>query len=500
MQATPGIARPAWRGLVQVLSGSDPPPTWWQRSSWQRLTAFAALGATTLLLCVVSMAIPVGAYGQQSGSGRANISGSLISGFSSSSGSSSSSSAGASAGQIPGPGPGAGQAPCHLAPAEVICRTGADAFRFQLVSGVPLSLWLLLLPLVLVVVPLILAVRYPLLGWRIGWLGLVLVPALGLRWWGGLPWEPVQVLVLLAVLCVAGTQHDRPVLYWLFALTLVPWWFWAVRDGLGVIDAALGSAAFGAMAVAVDSVASRRRAQQILADQAELTELERARRAVLEERTRIARELHDVVAHHMSLMAVRAESAPHRLGALTDPVRAEFGALSGSAREALADMRRLLGVLRSDQPAARAPQPGLPDLPDLIDTARRAGMAVELSPVPAPDQVSPSTGVCAYRIIQEALSNVGQHAAGAPVTVSVRHDAATVTLRVANGPRVPAQPRANGHRPGHGLAGMRERAEMLGGSLSAGPAPDGGFVVTAVLPLSELLPLGESLPFGEPAT
>jgi signal transduction histidine kinase len=479
MQATPGFARPAWRGLAQVLSGSDPPPTWWRRASWQRLTAFAALGATALLLCVVSMAIPVGAYGQQSGSSRTSISGSLISGFSSGSSSGLSSSAGG--GRVPGPTPG--QAPCHLAPAQIICRTNADAFQFQLVSGVPVSLWLLLLPLVLVVVPLVLAVRYPLLGWRIGWLGLVLVPALGLRWWGGLPWEPVQVLVLLAVLCVAGTQHDRPVLYWLFALTLVPWWFWAVHDGLGVIDAALGSAAFGAMAVAVDSVASRRRAQQVLADQAELTELERARRAVLEERARIARELHDVVAHHMSLMAVRAESAPHRLGALTDPVRAEFGALSGSAREALADMRRLLGVLRSDQPAARAPQPGLPDLPDLIDTARRAGMAVELSPLPAPGQVSPSTGVCAYRIVQEALSNAGQHAAGAPVTVSVRHDTDSVTLCVANGPQLPAGSRANGHRPGHGLAGMRERAELLGGSLSAGPAPDGGFVVAAVLPL-----------------
>jgi signal transduction histidine kinase len=183
-------------------------------------------------------------------------------------------------------------------------------------------------------------------------------------------------------------------------------------------------------------------------------------------------------------MAIRAESAPHRLGALPDPVRAEFGALSGSAREALADMRRLLGVLRSDQPAARAPQPGLTDLPGLIDSARQAGMTVELHAPPVLDRVPPGAGVCAYRIIQEALSNAGRHAAGAPVTVSVRHHADTVTLQVANGPRVPAGPRANGHRPGHGLAGMRERAELLGGSLSAGPAPDGGFAVSAVLPLS----------------
>jgi len=217
--------------------------------------------------------------------------------------------------------------------------------------------------------------------------------------------------------------------------------------------------------------------------------LSRARRIALEERTRIARELHDVVAHHMSLMAIRAESAPHRLAALPDPVRAEFGALSGSAREALADMRRLLGVLRSDQPTGRAPQPGLPDLPGLIDSARQAGMAVELIAPPALDRVPPGTGVCAYRIVQEALSNAGRHAAGTPVTVSVRHDAGTVTLQVTNGPGVPAGPRANGprangHGPGHGLAGMRERAELLGGSLSAGPTPDGGFAVSAVLPLS----------------
>jgi signal transduction histidine kinase len=334
-----------------------------------------------------------------------------------------------------------------------------------------------------VVVPLPLAVRRPLLGWRIGWLGLLLVPLLHMSWWGGLPWDPVQVLVVLVMLCAAGIRHGRPVLCWLWVLTLVPRWFWIVRDGLSVVIAALGSVAFLAMGVAVDGVGSRQRAQAALAGQAEAAEVERARRAVLEERARIARELHDVVAHHMSLMAIRAESAPHRLGALPDPVRAEFGWLSGSAREALADMRRLLGVLRSDQPAARAPQPGLPDLPALIDTARKAGMTVELSPLPAPDQVPPSTGVCAYRIIQEALSNAGRHAAGAPVTVAVQHNGDTMTLQVTNGPGIPARPGANGHRPGHGLAVMRERAELLGGSLSAGPAPGGGFAVSAALPV-----------------
>ena len=99
------------------------------------------------------------------------------------------------------------------------------------------------------------------------------------------------------------------------------------------------------------------------------------------------------------------------------------------------------------------------------------------------DQVPPSAGVCAYRIVQEALSNAGRHAAGAPVAVSVDYNADTVTLQVTNGPGVPAGQLADGRGPGHGLTGMRERVELLGGSLSAGPAPGGGFAVSAVLPL-----------------
>jgi signal transduction histidine kinase len=346
-----------------------------------------------------------------------------------------------------------------------------------------MSLWALVA--VGVVMPLLLAVWYPLLAWRAGWLGLLLVPLVDLRWWGGLPWGPVQVLVLLAVLCMAGIRHERAVLGWLCALSLVPWWFWILWRGQGAVTAALGSVAFFAVAVAVDRVGSGHRVRLDLAEQAAQTELERARRIALEERARIARELHDVVAHHMSLMAIQAESAPHRLGTLPDRVRAEFDVLGESAREALADMRRLLGVLRNDQPIERAPQPGLQDLPELIDSARLAGMAVDLSVPPALDQVPPGAGVCAYRIVQEALSNARRHAPGAPVAVSVDHTADAVTLQVTNGPGTPALPRANGNPPGHGLAGMRERAGLLGGSLSAGPAPDGGFAVSAVLPLSE---------------
>ena len=140
---------------------------------------------------------------------------------------------------------------------------------------------------------------------------------------------------------------------------------------------------------------------------------------MLEERTRIARELHDVVAHHMSLIAVRAETAPYRLSDLPESARAEFGSLSEVAREALADMRRLLGVLRHDQPAGLAPQPQLADLPALVDAARRAGVSVELSVPPALDQVP--SGVGAVRV----------------------PDRAGIAVQ-----RQPARPRSRGHRVG----------------------------------------------------
>jgi signal transduction histidine kinase len=447
-------ARMAWRGLAAVLFGADPSPRRRWRSPWQRRIVPVALGAATLLLCAASVASLADGHGLSPGSYRTAA--------------------------------GSGSAGKLRTPLSIFFRHGTTAADLPhsplaLVGG-PMTLQVLVA--LGVVAPLALAIRYPLLGWRIGWLALLLVPLLGLRWWGGLPWDPVQILVLLVVLYAAGVRHERAALCWLWALTLVPWWYWVLRQGPGVVTAVLGSVAFAGMAVAVDSGGSRGRAQKTLADQAEQIELERARRAVLEERARIGRELHDVVAHHMSMVAVRAESAPRRLGAMPEPMRAEFGALSASAREALADMRRLLGVLRSDQPAARAPQPGLPDLPELIDTARRAGMTVELSAPPALDKVPPSAGVCAYRIIQEALSNAGRHAAGAPIAVSVHHNGVTLTLHVANGPGIPARPRATAHGPGHGLTGMRERAELLGGSVAAGPAPAGGFAVSAVLPLS----------------
>ena len=359
----------------------------------------------------------------------------------------------------------------------VLCAVnlvGAFAHPGQLLLAVP------------VVVPLPLAARHPMLAWRIGWLALLLAPLLPAAWWGGWPWGPGQILAMLGVFFLAGIRQQRPALWWMWALSLIPWWLWLAADVPNLNGPAGATIIFTAVAVAVDSFGSRLRSQHALSLQTERTEAERAQRAVLEERARIARELHDVIAHHMSLIAVRAETAPYRLTGLPEAARAEFGALSEVAREALTEMRRLLGVLRHDQPAARAPQPQLADLPALIDAARQAGVPVELSAPPALGRVPPGVGVCAYRIVQESLSNASQHAPGAAVTVSVGHDAGAVLLRVANGPGgAAADPAGSEHGPGHGLTGMRERVALLGGSLSAGPEPDGGFVVSAVLPLGE---------------
>ena len=471
-------ARQAGRGLLQVLAGADPPPAW--RSPWQRRAGHVGLGAATLVLGAASLISLTGVTSYLFRQGSVSIVGARHQ-------------VTVNRSAVP-----------PLAHFFIHPSSAGGPITWVFASG-PMSIALVMVLAVLaalaVVMPVSLASRYPLMGWRIAWLGLLAVPLTGAAWLGSWPWGPVQILVLLAVFCAAGVRHSRPVLWWMWALTLIPWWLWSAPHRLGC---ALGTVAFTAAAVAVDSMSSRRRAQQALADQTELTELEQARRAVLEERAKIARELHDVVAHHMSLIAVRAETAPYRLAGLPGPVTAEFGALSEAAREALTDMRRLLGVLRNDEPAARAPQPQLSDLPVLIDAAREAGVPVELAAPPALGQVPAGVGVCAYRIVQESLSNASRHAPGATVTVSVGQEASAVLLQVANGPGgAPGHAGddatgageadgGRGHRvdgdgqgPGHGLAGMRERVALLGGSLTAGPAPGGGFVVSAILPTGQ---------------
>lgn len=205
---------------------------------------------------------------------------------------------------------------------------------------------------------------------------------------------------------------------------------------------------------------------------------EQEKRQLVEERTRIARELHDVVAHSMSLIQVQASTARYRVPQLADEAAAEFDQIAATARGSLTEMRRILGVLRTDEHTAElAPQRGLDDVPALVEATRRAGAEVVLRDEVDGD-VDASTQIAAYRIVQESLSNAVRHAPGSSIDVVLEADDARVTIRIRN---APAAHHAGG-ADGHGLRGMTERALLLGGSVEAGADPDGGWTVLARLP------------------
>ena len=209
------------------------------------------------------------------------------------------------------------------------------------------------------------------------------------------------------------------------------------------------------------------------------------------ERARIARELHDVVAHHISMIAVQAETARLTTPGLPAAGAQRFAEIGDTARAGLTEMRRLLGVLREDvgdTGGDRHPQPGLAQLAVLIDGAREASGAGARLIVSGPvARFDPGVELAAYRIVQEALTNARRHAPGAAVDVELCYEAQTLRLRIRdNGPgpasSSSAQAQASAEGPGHGLLGMRERAATVGGSLRTGAASGGGFLVEAVLP------------------
>ena len=215
------------------------------------------------------------------------------------------------------------------------------------------------------------------------------------------------------------------------------------------------------------------------------------------ERTRIARELHDVVAHQLSAIAVQAGAARIAAGSVQSGADAgQAPAASGQAqaavmatverlaREALTELNHLLGALRREQAAGRAPAPTLAELETLLDSARASGIPAGLTVEGPPRALTPGVELSCYRIIAEALTNVARHAPGAPTRVVLRYRPGALDIEVANGPapggRPPAEPRpASG---GRGVRGMRERAELYGGCLDARARPGGGFVVTAEIP------------------
>ncbi|MFI7323682.1 sensor histidine kinase [Streptomyces rubiginosohelvolus] len=300
------------------------------------------------------------------------------------------------------------------------------------------------------------------------------------------PWPPPTLVAYLFLLLALGLRETRRTVVAVWAVTAAAG---AVLHLIAPSDRATGSALLlpilGAVVLVIGAaVRERGEATRRLAEQETISEAERAQRTLLEERTRIARELHDVVAHHMSVITVQADSAPYRISGLSEPAQEEFASIAAAARESLGEMRRLLSVLRSDGTEGdRAPQPGLDRLQQLVEATVRAGLPVELSLAADLGEVPSAVDLSAYRIVQEALANVVRHAPGARTQVSVRAAAGHLNVLVVNGPAPkPASPLESAGT-GHGLVGMRERVRLTGGTLDTGPLPDGGFRVAARMPL-----------------
>ena len=227
----------------------------------------------------------------------------------------------------------------------------------------------------------------------------------------------------------------------------------------------------------IDAAELARRADQLAVEREA-----RARRAVLDERVRIARELHDVVAHHVSVMGVQAAGARRILDA--DPARAAdaLASVEDSSRQAVTELHRLVGFLRSeDDEKSIEPQPTIEELDELIDRVRETGLPVEVRRIGRERELPLAVGLSAYRIIQEALTNVIKHAGNAPTTVILSYLEQALEVQVVN-TRGSSGIKASGESGGRGQLGMRERATMVGGDLSVGPIKGGGYRVAARLP------------------
>ncbi len=222
-----------------------------------------------------------------------------------------------------------------------------------------------------------------------------------------------------------------------------------------------------------------------LESERELSAAELAKRQELEERNRIAQELHDVVAHSMSVISVQATTAKYRLPGLDERSLGEFDSMASSARQALTEMRGLLAILRGGRDADLAPQPTVDDIPALVDVTRGSGAVVDLDFPTEPMSLPPTTSLTAFRVVQESLSNALRHAAGAPVAVTVTAIGSRLEISVLNGePDGGADAGGHSHLGGgFGIKGMRERVEALGGSLRVGPTQHRGFEVRASLPM-----------------
>ena len=333
------------------------------------------------------------------------------------------------------------------------------------------------------VVPLFLYRRMPLEAWlfelgAVVALAVVSVPVTPAEPW---PWAVTSTAALTALGGLVAAQGHRRlsvVMLGVLAGLGLLLWLWPGRGDLTAVLVATGICAVG---VAIGDVVHSRRSMAVeLAEERQVSAAERELRSVVEERARIARELHDVVAHHMSVIVVQSETARYRLDDLPASAAAEFTEIARLARGSLAELRGLLSALRDDgADPHRTPQPTLADLPALVARIEAAGTPVTLT-VAAQD-LPQVLQLAVFRIVQEGLSNVVRHAPGARTWVDVSRTGETLRVEVTNEAVAGGGPLTDGEG-GHGLVGVRERVTLLGGRFEV-DQPDGGWRLRAVFPL-----------------
>lgn len=321
--------------------------------------------------------------------------------------------------------------------------------------------------------------RVPLAVLALNLLGWILIDVVVVDRATGESGDPVVLGAVLGVSIYSVGAHTRPGVPMLGGLALV-----AAMVVLGTFsetesdfgDVVFFSVVFGGVWLAGRAIRRRRaRERELLVDVEQS-----ARAAVLEERTRIARELHDIVAHAISVIVLQARGARHELDADPAAVRGAIDSIERTASQALGEMRRLLSMLRADDESVpMAPQPTLAQVGALAAQVSDAGLAVEVRVEGAHRELPPGVDLSAYRVVQEALTNALKHAGPARATVVLRYLPDALEIEVADtGAGTP-----NGDGSGHGLAGMRERVAVFGGEIESGPRPGGGFEVRARLPL-----------------
>ncbi|MEV6593613.1 sensor histidine kinase [Streptomyces acidicola] len=302
--------------------------------------------------------------------------------------------------------------------------------------------------------------------------------------WSDWPWQTGSFASHLVVLTVVALR-TRP---------RTAAWMWALTGTYGfVVESLFGASRYSSntgplmtisafLLLGVTLFHTRRAAQREVTAQQTVTAHERSKRTLLEERTTIARELHDVVAHHMSVVAIQAEAAPYRVENPPPELEQAFATIRENAVAALTELRRVLGVVRAeDYEAPDAPQPTLADIDALLTNVRDTGLIVEKVVTGAVRELPQGIELSAYRIAQEALSNTLRHAPGATARVEIGYVLGGLGLRIVNGPPTGLVKPSPG--AGHGITGMRERVTMLNGEMTTGETDDGGYEVTVFLPV-----------------